>query len=47
MQAKYDARNPGALRRLVSGGAQLRPFPQELLEASYKAANELYDELSQ
>ena len=47
MQAKYDARNPAALRRLVSGGAQLRPFPQELLEASYKAANELYDELSQ
>jgi TRAP-type mannitol/chloroaromatic compound transport system substrate-binding protein len=47
MQAKYDARNPAALRRLVTGGAQLRPFPQELLEASYKAANELYDELSQ
>jgi TRAP-type mannitol/chloroaromatic compound transport system substrate-binding protein len=46
MQAKYDARNPAALRRLVSGGAQLRPFPQELLEASYKASNELYDELS-
>ena len=46
MQAKYDARNPAALRRLVSGGAQLRPFPQEILEASYKASNELYDELS-
>ena len=46
MQAKYDARNPAALRRLVSGGAQLRPFPQEILEAAYKAANELYDELS-
>jgi len=46
MQAKYDARNPAALRRLVSGGAQLRPFPQEILEASYKASNDLYDELS-
>jgi TRAP-type mannitol/chloroaromatic compound transport system substrate-binding protein len=46
MQAKYDARNPAALRRLVSSGAQLRPFPQEVLEASYKASNELYDELS-
>jgi TRAP-type mannitol/chloroaromatic compound transport system substrate-binding protein len=46
MQAKYDARNPAALRRLVTGGAQLRPFPQEILEASYKASNELYDELS-
>ncbi|WP_342358446.1 TRAP transporter substrate-binding protein [Terrarubrum flagellatum] len=43
-QAKYDARNPGALKRLVGGGAQLRPFPQEVLEVSYKAANELYTE---
>lgn len=46
MQAKYDARNPAALRRLVAGGAQLRPFSQEILEASLKAANELYDEIS-
>jgi TRAP-type mannitol/chloroaromatic compound transport system substrate-binding protein len=44
MQAKYDAKNPAALRRLVGGGAQLRPFPQDLLEACYKASNELYDE---
>jgi TRAP-type mannitol/chloroaromatic compound transport system substrate-binding protein len=46
LQAKYDARNPGALRRLVGSGAQLRPFSQEIMEAGYKAANELYDELS-
>ena len=46
MLAKYDARNPAALRRLVGAGAQLRPFPQEVMEASYKAANELYDETS-
>jgi TRAP-type mannitol/chloroaromatic compound transport system substrate-binding protein len=46
LQAKYDARNPGALRRLVGSGAQLRPFSQEILEAAYKAANELYDEIS-
>jgi TRAP-type mannitol/chloroaromatic compound transport system substrate-binding protein len=44
MQAKYDARNPGALRRLVANGAQLRPFPQDVLEASFKASNEMYDE---
>ena len=25
MQAKYDAQNPAALRRLVADGAQLRP----------------------
>jgi TRAP-type mannitol/chloroaromatic compound transport system substrate-binding protein len=46
MQAKYDARNPAALRRLVGAGSQLRPFPQEVLEAAYKASNELYDEIS-
>jgi len=46
MQAKYDARNPAALRRLVGGGAQLRPYPQEIMEAALKASNELYDELS-
>ena len=38
MQAKYDARNPAALRRLVAAGAQLKPFPQEIMEASFKAA---------
>ncbi|SMH60624.1 TRAP transporter substrate-binding protein [Azospirillum agricola] len=44
MNAKYDAENPAALRRLVAGGAQLRPFPREVMEACYKAAFELYDE---
>ena len=38
MLAKYDARNPAALRRLVGAGTQLRPFPQEILEAAYKAS---------
>jgi len=46
MQAKYDARNPAALRRLLTGGAQLRPYPQEIMEASLKASNELYEDLS-
>jgi len=46
MLAKYDARNPAALRRLVGAGAQLRPFPQDVMEASYKATNEVYDEIS-
>ncbi|MBP2229138.1 TRAP-type mannitol/chloroaromatic compound transport system substrate-binding protein [Azospirillum agricola] len=44
MNAKYDAENPAALRRLVAGGAQLKPFPREVMEACYKAAFELYDE---
>jgi TRAP-type mannitol/chloroaromatic compound transport system substrate-binding protein len=46
MTAKYDARNPAALRRLVGGGAQLRPFSQDILEACLKASNEFYDETS-
>jgi TRAP-type mannitol/chloroaromatic compound transport system substrate-binding protein len=46
MLAKYDARNPAALRRLVGGGAQLRPFPQDVMEAALKVSNELYDEIS-
>ncbi|MFS2010572.1 TRAP transporter substrate-binding protein [Azospirillum sp. CT11-132] len=44
MAAKYDAENPAALKRLVGGGAQLRPFPRDVMEACYKAATELYDE---
>ena len=45
MLAKYDAANPGAVKRLVVGGASLRLFPQEVLEACYKTANDLYDQL--
>jgi TRAP-type mannitol/chloroaromatic compound transport system substrate-binding protein len=44
MQAKYDARNPAALKRLVGSGAQLRPFSQEIMEACLKASKELYAE---
>jgi TRAP-type mannitol/chloroaromatic compound transport system substrate-binding protein len=46
MMAKYDARNPAALRRLVAAGTQLRPYSQEIMEAAFKATNELYDEIS-
>jgi TRAP-type mannitol/chloroaromatic compound transport system substrate-binding protein len=44
MMAKYDAQNPAALRRLVAGGAKLQPFSAAILDASYKAAQEVYDE---
>jgi len=46
MLAKYDARNPAALRSLVAGGALLRPYPQDVLDAAYAAANKLYVEFS-
>ncbi len=41
MMAKYDAQNPAALRRLVAGGAQLRPFSREVMTACLNASNEL------
>jgi TRAP-type mannitol/chloroaromatic compound transport system substrate-binding protein len=43
---RYDAGNPAALKRLIAGGALLRAFPQDVMEASYKAANEIYADLS-
>ncbi|GGE25285.1 ABC transporter substrate-binding protein [Aureimonas endophytica] len=46
MQGKYDFRNPAALARLVAGGAQLRPFPQDMLNAAFDAANKLYGEIA-
>jgi TRAP-type mannitol/chloroaromatic compound transport system substrate-binding protein len=46
MQAKYDAGNPPALKRLLAAGTQLRPFPQPVMEACLKAANQVYAEIS-
>jgi TRAP-type mannitol/chloroaromatic compound transport system substrate-binding protein len=47
MQARYDALNPTALKQLVGAGTKLRPFPNDVMNAAFKAANDLYDELSQ
>jgi TRAP-type mannitol/chloroaromatic compound transport system substrate-binding protein len=46
MQARYDAVNPGALKQLVGSGTKLRPFPQDMMNASFKAAMGLYEELN-
>ena len=46
MMAKYDALNPTALRELVAGGAQLKPYPQDVMEAAFAASNEVYAEIS-
>ncbi len=46
MMASYDYKNPQAIKRLVAAGAQLRPFSQEILDASYKAALEVYAEIN-
>ena len=44
MQARYDARNPTALKQLIRAGTQLRPFPNDVMNAAYKASNEIYEE---
>ncbi|MFV0386358.1 TRAP transporter substrate-binding protein [Paracoccus sp. (in: a-proteobacteria)] len=46
MLAKYDMKNPTALKELVASGAQLRSFSEEILTAAFTAANEVYAELS-
>jgi TRAP-type mannitol/chloroaromatic compound transport system substrate-binding protein len=46
MSARYDLLNPTALKRLVAAGTQLRPFSTEIMEASLKATNELWVEIS-
>jgi len=44
MAARYDEANPKALRRLLAGGAQLRAWPREILQASWRATHELYED---
>ncbi len=44
MQAKYDAQNPAALARLIKNGAKVRFFSKEMMDAGFKAANEMLDE---
>jgi TRAP-type mannitol/chloroaromatic compound transport system substrate-binding protein len=44
--AKYDELNPAALRRLLAGGAQLRGFSPDIMEACYKAGMELHGEIA-
>jgi TRAP-type mannitol/chloroaromatic compound transport system substrate-binding protein len=46
MMANYDWKNPTALKTLVANGAQLRPFPTDVLQASFDAANGIYAEIS-
>ncbi|HEY2928986.1 TRAP transporter substrate-binding protein [Piscinibacter sp.] len=46
MQAKYDARNPAALKQLVGQGTKLFRFPKDVMEGAFKEALALYSELS-
>lgn len=46
MQAKYDARNPQALKELVAGGTKLFRLPKDVMDAAFKFSQEYYAELS-
>ncbi len=46
MLAKYDVKNPAALRQLVAGGTKLFRFPKDAMEAGFKEATALYAEIA-
>ncbi len=44
-QAKYDAKNPAALKQLVGSGTKVRPFSKDVLDLAFKESMGLYEEL--
>ena len=46
MQAKYDVKNPAALKQMVGTGTKLRPFSTEILNAAFKSAQQIYADLN-
>ena len=44
MLAEYDAKNPAALARLLKSGAKLHAFPQDMMQAALRIANEIFNE---
>ena len=42
MMAEYDHKNPIALSKLLQSGVKLQSFSDEILEAAYKATQQLY-----
>ena len=47
MQAKYDAKNPAALKVLVGSGTKLQRFPKDVMDLAFKESMALYSELSE
>jgi TRAP-type mannitol/chloroaromatic compound transport system substrate-binding protein len=46
MQARYDARNPQAIKRLVANGAKVLPFPKAVMDEAFKQSMALDTELN-
>jgi TRAP-type mannitol/chloroaromatic compound transport system substrate-binding protein len=46
MTARYDAANPMAMKKLLASGTKLHAFSAPIMDASFKAAKEIYAEVS-
>nr|WP_295778835.1 TRAP transporter substrate-binding protein [Rhodoferax sp.] len=46
MQAKYDAKNPLALKQLVGAKTKVLPFPKDVMDLAFKESMELYADVS-
>mgnify|MGYP003956244765 FL=1 len=44
MQRRYDARNPAALKRILSQGVTLRPFSEDLLSGALEASIQILED---
>jgi TRAP-type mannitol/chloroaromatic compound transport system substrate-binding protein len=45
MQAKYDAKNPPALKQLVASGTRLARFPKDVMDVAFKESLALYSDI--
>ena len=46
LQAKYDAKNPLALKQLVGAKTKVLPFPKDVMDLAFKESMELYADVS-
>jgi len=46
MQARYDARNPPALQRILDSGVTMRPFSEDIMSGARAASQELLEGLA-
>ncbi len=46
MMAKYDLKNPAAIKQIVAEGTVLKPFSQDILEACFKASQDVYADIN-
>ena len=46
MMARYGVLNPQAVQSLLDSGTEVRPFPDDVLDAARTASCELFDEFA-